>query len=58
LEGVYLMPTPSNPDHLIPAWIFLCLAALLTVFIGLALVWEAGLWAIEMVAGLFGVTGV
>jgi hypothetical protein len=52
-----MMPTPSNPDHLIPAWVFLCLAALLTVFIGLVLLWEAGLWAIEMVAGLFGVTG-
>ena len=32
---------------------FVC-AVFFTVMILLALVWEAGLWAIEMVAGLFG----
>jgi hypothetical protein len=53
------MPVPraSEGKMWLMASVFVC-AVFFTVMILLALVWEAGLWAIEMVAALFGVTGV
>jgi hypothetical protein len=49
------MPTPraSEGKLWLMASVFVC-AVFFTVMILLALVWEAGLWAIEMVSALMG----